>query len=711
MPATTTRACPLCEAICGLEIEVVDRQVAAIRGDRQDVFSRGHVCPKAVALQDLETDPERLRRPLRRVGETWQEIGWDEAFDEAAKRLGQVQAQHGRDAVAVYLGNPNVHNYGSTLYLPPLLKALGSKNLYSATSVDQLPHHLAAQWMFGHGLLLPVPDLDHTQFLLVLGANPAVSNGSLMTAPGVKERLKAIRARGGTIVLVDPRRTETAALADRHLAIRPGADAFLLAALLATLFEEDLARPGRLAALTNGLAEARAAFAAFPPEAVEGATGIPAAEIRRLARELAAAPSAAVYSRLGTSLHPFGTTCQWLVNLLNVVTGNLDRPGGALFTRPAVEVVRGGRGKRRFDRWRSRVRGLPEYGGELPSATLADELLTPGPGQVKALVVVAGNPVLSTPNGARLEAALPGLDFVLAIDFYRTETTRHAHLILPPTPPLQHDHYDVVFNALAVRNVARYSAAVFPPEPGTRHDWQILHALRCRLERGGGLRARFERWLAGRGPARLLDVALRTGPYGAGFVPWKKGLTLARLRRHPHGLDLGPLAASLPGRLRTASGKIELAPEALVADLGRLREALAATSAQNGGIVLIGRRQVRSNNSWMHQVPRLTRGKDPCTLLLNPADAKRLGLGDGDQARITSRTGSVTAPVEITDNLRPGVASLPHGWGHTRPGFTRPAVNHAGASFNDLSDELLLDPVSGNAVLNGVPVEIASTSS
>ncbi|HLE85076.1 MAG TPA: molybdopterin-dependent oxidoreductase, partial [Thermoanaerobaculia bacterium] len=675
---THYRACNLCEAICGVEVRVADGRVVSIRGDEADPLSRGHICPKAVALQDLETDPDRLRQPLRRRDAGgWEPVAWEAALDEIAARVRAIQAEHGRDAVGVYLGNPNVHNLGAMLYLRPFVRALGSRSRFSATSVDQLPHHLAAMLMFGHQFLLPVPDVDRTDFLLVLGANPLASNGSMMTAPGMRDRLKALRGRGGKLVVVDPRRTETARVADRHLAIEPGTDALFLLALLAVLFEEGLARPGRLEPVTDGLDSLRKAAAGFPPERVAAATGIAAEEIRALARDFAAAPSAACYGRIGVSTQEFGGLCQWLVNAINVVTGNLDRPGGAMFARPAVDVLAFiGRGH--WGRWRSRVRGLPEFASELPSSALAEEIDTDGPGRVRALFTVAGNPVLSTPNGARLERALPGLELMVAIDPYLNETTRHAHFILPTTPPLQRDHYDLVFHALAVRNTARYSAPLFPPEPGLLHDWQVLDGLARRLDRGP-LAARLRRrLLAALGPRRQLDLALRSGPHGAGFLPFARGLTLRRLAREPHGVDLGALEPCLPEKLATPERRIDLAPAPYLADLDRLRARLAAAAtvdpAQgNGELRLIGRRQVRSNNSWMHNVPRLMRGKDRCTLLMHPDDAAARGLADGALVEIVSRTGRVRAPLEVTDEIKPGVVSLPHGWGHHRPG-TRQAT-------------------------------------
>jgi anaerobic selenocysteine-containing dehydrogenase len=565
--------------------------------------------------------------------------------------------------------------------------------------------------MFGHQFLLPVPDVDRTDLLLVLGANPLASNGSMMTAPGMRERLKALRRRGGRLVVVDPRRTETARTADRHLFIEPGTDALFLLALLAVLFEEGLARPGRLEGFTDGLGALRAAAAEFPPERVAVATGVAADDVRTLARELAAAPAAACYGRLGLSVQEFGGLCGWLVNAVNVVTGNLDRPGGATFASPAVDLLAlTGRGHR--GRWRSRVRGLPEFASELPSAALAEEIDTAGDGRLRALFTVAGNPVLSTPNGSRLERALPGLELMVAIDPYLNETTRHAHFVLPTTTPLQRDHYDLVFHALAVRDTARYSPPLLPAEPGLRHDWQVLDGLARRLDRGplaGRLRRRL---VAALGPRRQLDLALRSGPRGAGWLPLRGGLTLSRLARHPHGVDLGPHRPCLPGRLATPGRRIDVAPSPFLADLDRLRARLAAPAPEPshpGPLRLIGRRHVRSNNSWMHNAPRLMRGPDRCTLLMHPDDAAARGLATGMWVEVASRTGRVRVPLVVSDEIKPGVVSLPHGWGHHRPGTRQAtAAAHPGASANDLTDDERIDTLSGNAALSGVPVTVAA---
>ena len=707
---TTThyRACNLCEAICGLAIEVSGEEIRSIRGDRDDSFSRGHICPKAVALQDVHTDPDRLRHPVRRTRDgSWERLSWEEALDEVGDRLRAVQKTSGNDAVAVYVGNPAVHNWGSLLFGPPLSRALRTRNRFSATSVDQLPHHVAATLMFGHRLLLPVPDVDRTQFLLVLGANPVVSNGSMMTAPGFKRRLEDLKKRGGRLVVVDPRRTETAALAERHVFIRPGSDGLLLMALLQVVFSDGLEKPGSTADLCDSIEVVRELVAEVSPESVEPVTGIDPETIRDLARAFAAAPSAVCYGRLGVSTQAFGGLCQWLVNVLNIVTGNLDRAGGAMFTRPAVDLI-ANTGPGHLGKYSSRVRGLPAYGGELPVAALAEEILTGGDGQIRALFTVAGNPVLSTPNGGQLERALESLDFMAAVDFYLNETTRHANIILPPTSALEHDHYDLVFNLLAVRNVARYSPALFDPAPDSRHDWQILAELHQRLD-DGPPPAQFKRWMNAKiGPRRILDLGLRRGPWGSGLRAFGKGLSLPTLEKAVHGVDLGPLEPCLPARLRTPTRRIELAPAPFVEDIRRLLATLDRDPTDQP-LLLIGRRHLRSNNSWMHNSSRLVRGKDRCTLLMHPADAARLGVAGEKRVAVVSRAGRIEVPLELSDEVMPGVVSLPHGWGHDRPGVELSvAGKHPGVSMNDLTDESVVDDLCGNAVLSGVPVRVES---
>lgn len=688
------RACHLCEAICGLTIETEDRDdgsrhILSIKGDTQDSFSRGHICPKAVALQDIQNDPDRVRQPIRKIAGQWQPIAWDEAFALVAERLSAIQGEHGKNAVAVYKGNPSVHNYGLMTHGNYFLGLLKTRNHFSATSVDQLPQHLISYLMYGHGLLLPIPDIDHTQFMLVLGGNPLASNGSIMTVPDVEKRLKALKARGGQLVVVDPRRSETAAIADRHLFVRPGQDAALLLGLLNTLFAEDLARGSHLP--VQGLDEVRAAVAPFTAEAMSTRCGVAAEDIRQLARDFAAAESAVCYGRMGVSTQAFGSLCHWLIQQINLVTGNLDRVGGALCTTPAVDVVASSTGGH-FNVWQSRVSGLPEYGGELPVAALAEEMLTPGEGQIRALITVAGNPVLSTPNGRQLERALDGLEFMVAIDLYINETTRHADLILPPTAPLEHDHYDTSFNLFAVRNVTRFNEPVLERPAGTLHDWEILIGLAQAFAERNGLQLK-----PTRPPREMIEQGLRSGPYGE----W---LNLLALAEAPHGIDLGALQPNLLGRLKTASNAIEAAPAVVLADLVRFAAQMLPAVDE---LVLIGRRHVRSNNSWMHNYQRLVKGKPRHQLLMHPADMAVRSLQDGQRVRVRSRVGEIEVEVIASDEIMAGVVSLPHGWGHARPGVQMTIASaQPGASANDLTDERCLDAVSGNAVLNGVPVRV-----
>lgn len=706
------RNCNLCEAICGIEISRAENGLE-IRGDKDDPFSRGYICPKAVALQDVHFDKDRLKHPVRRTANGWERIPWDEAFDEVARNLKRIRAQHGGNSIATYLGNPNVHNYGAMLFAPGFLRSLKTRNRFSATSVDQLAHHLAAYLMFGHQLLLPVPDLDRTKLFLILGANPAVSNGSMMTAPGMGRRLKEIQERGGRVILVDPRCNETARLADQHLFIRPGTDVLLLLALLNVVFEEQLARLGPLTEFTKGVEAVAQLVSEFPPERITAITGIEANQIRMLAREFASAESAVCYGRIGVSTQEFGGTCQWLINVLNIVTGNLDRPGGAMFTLPAFDPVTAPESLARrgsFARRYTRVRKLPEFGGEFPVVALAEEILIAGDGQVRAFVTLAGNPVLSTPNGRELDRALASLEFMVAIDFYINETTRHAHIILPPTFSLERDHYDLAFHLLAVRNTAKFSPALFQPEADTRHDWEILVELQTRME-NDGLFGRLRRKALSRflTPERILDLGLRFGPHGARLNPFSKGLTLRKLRKAVHGIDLGPLTPCLPARLRTHDKQIDLAPEALLKDVARVKAKFLDVQASNGELRLIGRRQLRSNNSWMHNAERLLRGKPQCTLLIHPSDAAPRNLSSGQTVVVRSRVGSVELPIEISDEMMPGVVSIPHGWGHDREGVElEVAREHAGKSINDLTDELAIDALCGTAAFSGISVSVES---
>ncbi|MEV6471166.1 molybdopterin-dependent oxidoreductase [Streptomyces sp. NPDC051657] len=717
---TAPRICPLCEATCGLTLTIEGATVTGARGDRDDIFSRGFICPKGASFGGLDADPDRLRVPLVRGDDgELREAAWSEAFDLIAARIPELTKAHGPNAVGVVLGNPNVHTMAGSLYPPLLLGALRTRNVFTASTLDQMPKHVSSGLLFGDAHAIPVPDLDRTDHLLLIGANPLESNGSLCTAPDFPGRLKALRRRGGTLTVIDPRRTRTARIADRHVAIRPGADALLLAALAHTLIAEKLADPGPLAGHLEGVDQLAAALVDFTPDAVAAACDVDADTITAIARELAAAPTAAVYGRIGSCTVEHGTLASWLVDVLNILTGNLDRPGGALFplsaTARAPRPAAPGKGFA-LGRWASRVSGHPEAKGELPIAALAEEIDTPGEDRIRALLVIAANPVLSAPDGDRLDAALSdGLDFMVSVDPYLNETSRHADVVLPPPPPSQSAHFDFAFNGFAVHNQVRYTRAAVPLDDD-RMDESEIHArlilavsgthgappsavddlaITTALTRAGAPKELAAGLTGDNGPERRLDLMLRLGPYG---------LTLERLLAHPHGIDLGPLKPRVPEVLRTRSGRIELLPEPIAADLPRLRRALGDRPAP---LVLVGRRHLRSNNSWMHNVGSLTGGSNVCTLQIHPEDAARLGLVDGATARIESSGGRIEAPAEITDTVRSGVVSLPHGWGHSRPGTRMTvAAAHPGANVNQLLDGTLLDPLSGTAVLNAIPVSV-----
>lgn len=756
-PTQHFRTCNLCEAMCGIVITHDDGKIQSIKGDAADPHSKGFICPKATALQDLHDDPDRLRYPLLKTPHGWERISWENAFNEASARLRNIQAKHGTNAVATYVGNPTVHNLGSMLTLPLFLNALKTENRFSATSLDQLAHMLVSLKLFGNQALLPVPDIDRTELLLCIGANPMASNGSLMSAPGFKDRIKALQSRGGKLIVIDPRRTETADIADQHHFIRPGTDALLLMAMIHTLFRKDLINLGNAQSFVQGVNFLRNMVSEFTPEKVATKVGISASAIRQLTVAFASAPRAVAYCRMGTSTQAFGTLATWLVNVLNIVTGRLDTEGGFMFAHPAVDLaglagLSGLAGT--FGTRQSRVRQLPEFGGEYPAATLADEILTEGAGQIRALVTCAGNPVLSAPNGPKLEKALENLDFMVCIDFYLNETTRHADIILPPTGPLEHSHFDLALNGVAIRNVAKYSPALYQPMPDTRHDWQIFLELTRRLETRGPLawataEAKFQ-LLKNLEPEGLLDILLRMGPYGQEFGALKDlqqklvdlmydrlpprsvaklaldisplgkssqgklhGLSMDYLKKHPHGVDLGALTPCLPDRLFTEGKQINIAPKTFVKDVARLQKLLEKAPARGPEtFTLIGRRHIRSNNSWLHNSHRLVKGKNRCTAQIHPDDAKRLKIEDGDKITVSSKVGEIQIPVEITDSIMPRVISIPHGWGHTREGSRMEiAQSHAGVSVNDITDDTFIDELTGVVAFSGLLVTVSKVKS
>jgi anaerobic selenocysteine-containing dehydrogenase len=731
------RVCPFCEATCGLAVEVEDGAITTVRGDRDDPFSRGFICPKAYGLKQLYHDPDRLRRPLRRTSSGFEEISWEQAFDLVASRLVAIRDAHGPDAIGTYTGNPVVHDLGAVLYRPVLLRALGTRSLFNSAAIDTLPKIVQTGLMFGRSfpMAVPIPDIDRTDYLLVIGANPVVSHGSLMTMPDAPGRLKAVTERGGKLVVVDPRRTETARIASEHHFIRPGSDAAFLLAIVHTLFEEGRVDLGAAEGFIAGLDDVERVALEFAPEDVAGFCGIPAGVTRRIARELSDAPSAACYGRLGTCVQEFGTLATWGCDLVNILTGNLDRPGGVMFAKPAAPIDAAFPRERGFEigRWRSRVSAQPEVGGLIPASTLAEEILTEGEGQVRAMILLMSNAVRSAPNSALLEEAFSKLDFLVAIDFYLNETTRHADLILPTPSPAEQAGYELPFYVLSVRNVAKWSSPAVPAPADMPETWQVLSRIGARVMGLGALSeqavddlvlrqfaqgavvdggpwpgltvdevvARVE---GGIGPERILDMLLRIGPYGDGFGRRPGGLTLAKVKAAPHGIDLGPLEPRLRDVIHTKSGAIELAPPTMLDDVPRLRARMQRPQA---GMVLIGRRDLRGTNSFTHNLPALVKGRERCTLQVCPEDASRLGLAAGGAARVTSRVGKLVAPVAISDDLMPGVVSLPHGWGHDAAESRLQVANaHPGVNANLLTDNEAYDVASGTAVLFGTPVTV-----
>ena len=726
------RTCPLCEAMCGLELEIEGDRVVRLRPDDADVWSKGYVCPKGATIPQLHADPDRLRVPLIREGATWREATWDEAFRRCEELLGGVLARHGKGAISAYIGNPTAHNFSLARYVGLFMGLSQLPVIYSAGTVDQWPKNVACMLMYGHMWWIPTPDVQRTQYWVILGGNPQASQGSLLACPDLLGEIDRIRARGGRTVVVDPRRTGTADRADEWVPIVPGTDAAFLLAICNVLFAESLVNLGDLADVVNGVDEIRAVAAEFTPERVADTCRIPAETIRRLAREIATAPSAAVYGRIGLCNQEFGTLASALIDVVNVLTGNFDRPGGLMFGRPIAWSVNSLPNPEfanglEFGRWKTRVRGAAEVLGQAPLSCMAEEIATPGDGQIKALITIAGNPVISAPDAGRLDEALPQLECMIAIDNYLNETTRHAHVILPGLSALEQPHFDDLIAMWAVRSAGNYSSPVFPPAPGRPAEWEILLKLGAlaggmtleqidvaaiddgyfmALAMAQGIdAAKILPLYEARGPERLLDLQIRSGPFGDRYGERPDGLTLQRFVDAPHGIDMGPMVPRLRELLSTPSGKVELAHPYVMADVPRLR---ARLERKVGRLLLVSRRHLRSNNSWMHNLETLVRGRDRCTLLVHPDDARAKSLADGALARVTSEAGSIVVPVQVSDEMMPGVVSLPHGWGHDKEGIRLGvARQYAGVNSNILSPGRLVDPLSNNAVVNGIEVEVA----
>ncbi len=699
------RTCNLCEAMCGLAIETKGDEIISIKGDKQDSFSKGHICPKAMGLKDIYLDKDRLKRPVKRTESGWVEITWEEAYDEVVDNLTKIQSQHGKNSIGVYLGNPVVHNSGTMLSGSAFYKTLKTKYRYSATSVDQLPHHFASYYMFGHQFLMPVPDINRTQFMLIFGGNPLASNGSIMTVPDVKNRLKAIQKNGGKIVVIDPRKTETSKISDHYLPIKPGTDVYLLLGLIAVMFEEELVNLGKVEAFTDGLDSIKQLAGQFSLDNIESITGISTQEIKSLAKDFCTAKTAAIYGRMGVSTQVHGGHCQWLINVINIITGNMDTPGGVMFTTPAFDLLAPERAGHR-GKWFSKTRNLPEFNGELPVCTMAEDILNQqGKDCIKAMVTVAGNPILSTPNGKQLEKAFSSLDFMVSFDIYINETSRFANIILPPTTGLETSHYDLVFNIFAVQNVAKFSEALFPPSEGAKHDYEIFKELTDKMNIAQGVETD-KKYMT---PNQKIDLGLKYGHYGmqASDKAAFSGLSLETLKDKPHGIDLGALKSRLPNRLFTRDKRIVLAPEIYLEDMKRvISDYHLLADKTNNQLYLIGRRNLRTNNSWMHNSERLVKN-NRCTLLMHPDDAATLNISDKETVTVESNVGKISIPLEITEDMMLGVVSIPHGWGHNRDTTRMEVANkNPGISINDLTDDQQIDELTGNAVLNGVMVQV-----
>lgn len=693
--------------MCGLEVVSEGKNIISVKGDKKDPLSKGHMCPKGSAIKDLYEDPDRLKQPVRQTKSGWEKMEWDDAFNEVEQNLKKIRSQFGNDAIGIYFGNPNAHYHGNILFLSFLLKALNTKNRFSASSADQLPLMMACREMFGHQFLFPIPDVDRTDYFMIIGGNPAISGGSIMSAPGIKRRIKSIQKRGGKVIVIDPVFTKTAELANQHLFIKPGTDTYLLGCMLNTIFNENLEHPGWVHRFSNGFDTIKEAVKEFKTDWVETVTGIKAEDVKTLAREFSHAKSAVCYGRMGSCVQEFGTVTSWLILVLNIVTGKIDRPGGIMFPTPALDLAtmtaimkeKGGIGKNK-----TKVRGLSDFGGEFPLATLAEEMLTDDNSRIRGFICINGNPALSAPNGKLFNEALPRLDYMVSMDWYVTETSRHSNIILPPTHMFEHDHFPVIASFGNVRNIAKYSGPVIEPDQNTKHGWEIIKELSCRMEKNPIKRLAVNML----SPEKLLEIGIRFGPYGAGLKGKNSGLTLENVKKHVHGIDLGPLRTSLPKRLFTKNNQINLAPELFVNELNTVKNKLHSDNKSNNfDMVLITRRNLMSNNSWLHNIERLHNKQNRCSAWLNPKDAGIKGIKDGDEISVFSSTGTIILECEITDKVMRGVISIPHDWGHGLEGVRLSvASKHAGVSLNDITDHNCIDTLSGNAVFSGVPVKI-----
>lgn len=709
------RVCNLCEAMCGLEITHDGTAVKNIRGDKKDPLSKGSICPKGALIDKIHTDPDRLKTPLRKKANgEWESIDWKTALDSVGEKINEIRLKYGDDAVGIYLGNPTVHNFGIMLMIGELKRMLRTKNSFSASSMDQLPHHFMGYYMYGHPLNIPIPDIDHTNYMIIFGANPIASNGSLMSAPGIHKRLTAIQKRGGKIIQFDPRKNETSKLVDEHYFIKPNTDIYFLLGMLHLIQKNNWIKLHHVDNHITGLEKLNGIATSFTPEKVAKITGVSAKDSMRITKEYVAQDKAVLYGRMGMSTQEHGGLCHWLSGVINILTGHFDRKGGVMFTKPAFDIKRAKTFKKAHGRWHSRVRGVPEFEGELPVSVMAEEIETPGKGQIKALITHAGNPVLSTPNAKRLDQALPKLDFMVSIDIFLNETTKHADIILPPPSHLEVDHYDLIFNLISVSNNVKFSKALFQPKKGQLYDWQIAKELTKRFAKVSTKKpSRLFQWLT---PRQLLNLGLLTGPYGklSSSSKWFSGLSLKKVINSKHGIALGALQPRIPEVLLTTDGKINIADEVFLKGLEKVTAELEGhpyAKLSKSDFLLVGRRNLRTNNSWMHNVENLVKGKNKCTIMMHPADAESHQLNEGQKVIVTSKTGKISIPLEITPNLMPGVVSIPHGFGHTKKGTQLTIASkpeNAGVSVNDITDHNRIDPVTGNAAFSGQVVQIAA---
>jgi len=722
------RTCHLCETMCGIEVEHDGKNIIAIRGDQNDVLSKGNICPKATGLQDIHTDPDRLRKPLIRQRidpakksdkDGWREVEWDEAINFAAEGVAATQRRHGTGAAGSYCGRSTAHNIGALLGVNLLRKGLETRHIYTGSTCDQVPHNFAWHHMLGHQFFATVPDIDRTDYFLMLGTNPKISNGAMMsTGANAYKKLNAIRERGGKAVLIDPRRNETAPYCDEHHFIKPNTDALLLIGLIKSIIDNGLTDLGRLEPYIVGYEQVVRMIDDFELNQIARATGISVETIERLAREFADADKAVCYGRTGVSMVEFGGLCLWLIMVLNIITGNLDKPGGMMFPRNAIDSLPATSSS--YDRYRSRIRQRPEFGGEFPMAILGDEILTPGDGQLKALVALAGNMVLSMADGNHTERALSQLEFMVSIDPYLNETTRFADVILPPAGPFEKQHYDLFYHTYDTINWAKYSPALFKPKGKVYTDYEIIGELMegIRAKRATSLvqrlTVRVTGWISRKllSVDRIIDLGLRFGPYGSGINPFNTtGLNLKRLKKAPHGVFLGELTPCLPKRLFTSDKTIRLAPQPMLDDLPRLKAHLdkLQSQAEETDTLQIISRLTNRTLGWMHHSHRLVKGRNPVELIMHPEDARARSITTNTLVRVSTERDAIEVPVRISDDIMPGVVCLPHLWGHNRPG-TRQRVANAtpGASYNDLTSVATIDELTGNAIFNGVRVHVTT---